>query len=316
MRDWHADAIALERVPPPIPAPGQIRIRIKATGLSYVDALTATGGYQDRPALPGIPGSECAGTIDAVGADVTSFAVGDRVCALAIGGAWAEKVCIDEGDADLLPDTMGFDAGAVVRVGYGTAAHALIDRVALKAGETLLVLGAGGSVGGASVEIGKALGARVIAATSRAHGKLAALGADHVVGGAPATLRAEVEAIAERSGIDVVLDPLGGGWTEPAFRTLRPGGRHAVIGFAGGAIPALPTNLPLLKEAALVGVNLGRFVRREPGAARRIMQSLFAWFRDGAIRPTVAHRFALTDFAEAMTLVLEGRPDGRIVLRP
>jgi NADPH2:quinone reductase len=316
VRGWDVGAIVLERRPPPQPAPHEIRIRIEAAGLSYVDALTANGGYQARPDLPWIPGSECAGTIDAVGADVTGFATGDRVCALAPGGVWAEAVCLGADDADMLPPTIGCDAGAVIRVAYGTALHALADRVALKAGETLLVLGAGGSVGGAAVEVGKALGARVIAATSRTQPACSALGADHVVGNDPITLRAEVEAIAGRGGIDVVFDPLGAGWTEPAFRTLGPGGRHAVIGFSGGAIPALPTNLALLKEAALIGVNVGRFVVRDPAAAKRNLEILFDWFRNSLIRPAVAHRFSLADFAQAMALALDGRPDGRIVLRP
>jgi NADPH2:quinone reductase len=311
------DAMNIEELDLPVPAAGEVRIRVMVAGVSFVDALTVVGGYQIRPPLPWIPGSECAGVVDAVGAEVVAFAPGDRVCAFAWGGVIAEMLCVAASDVTALPAAMDFETGAVIRVAYTTAWHALVDRAQLAATERLLVLGATGAVGHAAIEIGKVLGAHVIAAAATPEKRRAALaaGADAAVESGADGLRRDVETLAGRKAIDVVLDPVGGATSEPAFRLLGPGGRHCVVGFAaGGAIPGMPLNLPLLIGGSVLGVNVAHFSKQFPDAAAANFQRILRLFGEGRIAPRVAHRFTLDRAAAAFDCARLDRPIGRVVI--
>ncbi len=317
LRDFGADP-QIAHVPAPLPAPGQVAIGVAAAAVSFVDALTAQGKYQLRPDLPWIPGSECAGIVLNVGEGVQGWQKGDRVCAMAWGGMYAQTLCVDQSAVARLPDGMDMEAGSVVRVAYMTALHALQDRARLQPGERLLVLGGSGSTGQAAVEIGKALGAEVVAAASSdvKRARLLEGGADHVVNSAPDALRQDVEARFGKAAIDVIFDPVGGDASTASFRLLRWGGRHCVIGFAAGAIPNLALNRPLLQGAALLGVNLGRFSDLFPREAAARLRQVFGLYQEGRIRALVAHRFALEDAAAALRLARSGAASGRIVLVP
>ena len=307
----------IERVDIPTPASGEVRLKVMAAGVSFVDALTVQGGYQVKPTLPWTPGSECAGIIDAVGPEVQGLVPGDHVCALAWGDVLAEKLCVDQANVTCLPEGMPFDEGAVVRVAYMTALHALKDRAHLMPGEWLLVLGASGSMGQAAVEIGKALGAKVIAAASTVEKRRIAkdIGADHIVSSDPKHLRDEVKALVGGSAIDIIFDPVGGVASEVAFRLLNWGGRHCIVGFAAG-VAKLPLNLPLVKGASVLGINVGRFTALEPIQAAKNIRQIFDLYCAGRIRPRVEYHFALDDFTEALGLAISGKAVGRIVVMP
>jgi NADPH2:quinone reductase len=300
----------------PSPGPDALRIRVHAAGVSFVDALTARGQYQIKPELPYIPGSECAGVVEAVGAHVRNFRPGQRVCALSSNGVYAERLCVEAAAVAPLPASMSFAGGAIIRVAHGTALYALAQRGRLAAAERLLVLGAGGATGLAAIEIGKALGAYVIAAAS-SEAKRAACrnaGADAVVGSDPAGLRGALKDLLGDASLDVVFDPVGGPLTEAAFRCLGWNGRHLVIGFASGAITSLKANLALLKGSALVGVNLGQFVSREPEAAAANLARIMQLYEAGRLRPRIARILPLAQSLEAFDLAASGAASGRIVL--
>ncbi|QUT06711.1 NADPH:quinone oxidoreductase family protein [Sphingobium phenoxybenzoativorans] len=307
--------MALEEASVPDPGATEIRIRVRACGVSFVDALTARGEYQVTPDLPYVPGSECAGIIDAIGPDVTGFRVGDAVCALAWGGPFAEYLCVDQDAVALLPPGVAWAEAAVLRVAYTTAWHALKDRGALAAGERLLVLGAAGSVGQAAIELGKILGATVIAAVRGEAKRAAALaaGADTVIDISGCGLREAWEQ-AGLSPVDVVLDPVGGDVSDAAFRLLGWGGRHLVVGFAGGAIPAIKANIALLKGASLVGVNVGRFNKIAPVQAAANLAKIMSLYAAGEIRPRVGACFTMEAYQEALDLASGGKAIGRIAL--
>lgn len=310
------EGFAMRDIPMPEPGPQEVRVRIAAAGVSFVDALTAQGNHQNKPATPFIPGSECAGIVDTAGEDAQDIAPGERVCVRAPGGAFAEFVCVPRHAVFRLPTGMSLAEGAVIRVAYSTALHALLQRGRLEPGERLLVLGAGGALGQAAVQLGKALGGFVIAAAS-SPGKqaaAAAAGADATIGSEASGLRAAIAEITDGRPLDIVFDPVGGAASEAAFRSLGWDGRHLVVGFASGAIPPLPTNLPLLKGASLIGVNIGRYNLLKPEAASINLERIFAFYEEGRITPRIAHRFALPDFAIAMRTALEGRATGRIIL--
>ncbi len=305
---------------PGAPAAGQLRVAIKAAGISFVDVLTARGEYQFKPPLPFIPGSEYAGVVEAVGDDVTGFAAGDRVFGSGMGGIFAEAGLFTASNVNRIPDGMDFTSAAVFPVNYQTALHALVDRAQAKAGESLLVLGAAGGTGYAAVEVGKHLGLRVIASASSADKRAAALkgGADATVETGAADWRDQVKAAnggANGKGgeIDIVFDPVGGDATDLAFRTLGYGGRHLVIGFPAG-IAALKTNLPLLKCASLVGVQMrGHAINRpEEAAANRIKVMELAGL--GIFHPAIAARYPMKDYVRAMNDAFSGKAAGRIVL--
>ncbi|WP_072383580.1 NADPH:quinone oxidoreductase family protein [Novosphingobium sp. NDB2Meth1] len=295
--------------------PDEVRIAIRAAGISYVDVLTADGRYQVKPPLPFIPGSEAAGVIREVGSAVRGLAVGDRVSASGWGGLFADEAVLPERTVRRLPDAMDFAEAAVFPVSYATAWHALVDRGQLRAGETLLVLGAGGATGYAAVQLGKHLGARVIASASTEPKRALALagGADAAVDARAEDWREQVKTANGGKGVDVVFDSIGGAATDPAFRSLGWGGRHLVIGFPAG-IAALRTNLPLLKGSSLVGVDIRQFGEFEPEKAEANRAEIFRLAAEGVLRPHIAAAYPLEQFREAMTAAAEGAQAGRIVL--
>ena len=309
-------SLRLAYAPSPIPQHDQVVIRVAACGINFPDALIVQGKYQFKPDLPFSPGSDVSGVVTAVGAGVRAFAPGDRVLALAGWGGLREEVALDARVVMPAPDGVDLVTAAAIPMVYGTAWHALKDRAGLRPGETLLVLGAAGGVGLAGVQLGKAVGATVIAAASSPE-KLACCrenGADHLIDYTREDLRARLKEIAGPNGVDVVLDPVGGAFSEPAFRALGWKGRHLVVGFADGAIPALPLNLPLLKGAALVGVFWGQFARVEPEANRDNFREIAAMLADGRIRPVVSQTFPLERAADAIAAVAERRAIGKVVV--
>lgn len=297
------------------PSPTQVRISIRAAGISFVDVLTAGGGYQVKPPVPFIPGSECAGVIEAVGAEVTGLAAGDKVVASGWGGMFADATNLPARVVRKMPEALSFEEAAVFPVSYATAWHALVDRGLLKAGETLLVLGAGGATGYAAVQIGKLLGARVIGSASDEAKRALAIagGAGAVVDARGSDWRDAVKAANDGKGVDVVFDPVGGDATDPAFRSLAWNGRHLVIGFPGG-IAALRTNLPLLKGASLIGVDVRQFGIFEPEKSEANRDTVFALAGEGKLRPAVARAYPLEEFRAAMADAAAGKSAGRIVL--
>jgi len=312
------EALTVQTLPDPTPGPGEVVLDVRAAGVNYPDALMVMGQYQVRPPLPFTPGAEAAGVISAVGEGVQGVQVGQRVVAFTGTGAFAERLLAPAHAVMLLPDGLEFGVAAGLPLAYGTSMHALSDRARLKAGETLLVLGAAGGVGLAAVMIGKALGARVIAAASSEE-KLAITrehGADETLNYASEDLRGRLKELTDGKGPDVIFDPVGGDLAEPAFRSIGWGGRYLVVGFAGGEIPKLPLNLPLLKGASLVGVFWGEFARRNPrGNARNLMQ-LASWVGDGTVRPLVSERYPLERTPEALRALLERRVTGKVVVTP
>ena len=309
------ESYRLEPFDPGSPGADEIRVAIKASGISFVDVLTAMGEYQFKPPLPFIPGSEYAGVVEAVGEGVTGFAVGERVFGSSLGGTFAEAGLFKAANVSKVPDGMALDAAAVFPVNYQTAWHALVDRARAAAGETLLVLGAAGGTGYAAIEVGKHLGLRVIASASTLEKRAAALagGADAAVETGAADWRDQVKAANGGKDIDIVFDPVGGDATDLAFRTLGYGGRHLVIGFPAG-IAALKTNLPLLKCASLVGVQMRGHALNRPEEAAANRRTVMALAAQGIFTPAIAARYPLTDYAPAMNDAFSGKRAGRVVL--
>ena len=311
------DTLTFEELPSPRAGAGEVVVAVKAASVNFPDVLIIQNKYQFKPPLPFSPGSELAGVVKEVGSGVTGFKAGDKVIAFTTYGAFAEEVKTEASRLLPLPEGMDFASGAAFLLTYGTSDHALRDRGALKAGETLLVLGAAGGVGLAAIEIGKALGARVIACASSEE-KLAVCrshGADAGINYASEDLRERIKALTDGRGVDVVYDAVGGPYTEPAFRSLAWRGRLLVVGFAAGEIPKLPLNLALLKGASVVGVFWGDFTRREPrefaderAPARR------AGSREGKLRPHVSQTFPLEKAAEALKLMAARQVKGKVVL--
>lgn len=297
------------------PGTGQVRIAVRAAGISFVDVLTARGEYQVKPPLPFIPGSECAGVVEALGPGVSGLAVGDAVVGSNWGGLFAEAAILRAAGLRKIPTGLDFAEAATLPVSYYTARYALLERARLAPGETLLVLGAGGATGYAAVQLGKHFGARIIASASSADKRALALagGADVAIDARADDWREQVKAASGGKGVDVVFDPVGGAASEPAFRELRWKGRHLVVGFTAG-IASLRTNLPLLKGASLIGVDLRQFGVNEPEAAEANMAAVFDLATAGAARPAIARAYRLDQFAEAMAAAASGDSAGRIVL--
>lgn len=312
----HPSTFALETRDLVPPGPGKVAIRIHAAGISFVDLLVAAGEYQLKPPLPFIPGSEFSGVITAVGAGVDPARIGERVLGSAFGAAMAEDAVIPANAALPIPADMGFAQAAVFRVSYATAYHALVQRGGLKAGETVLVLGAGGAVGYAAIEVAKALGATVIGSASTEAKRALAMeaGADCTVDARSAAWRDDVKAANGGRSVDVVIDPVGGAATELAFRSLAWNGRLLVIGFAGGTIAKLPVNLALLKGAALIGVDIRQFAEYEPDLAAANIAALFDLYQAGHLHPPIARTYPLDQFVAAMVEARGGETAGRIVL--
>ncbi len=312
------DTLVLEEVPSLAPAAGQLVVSMKAAGVNFPDALIIQGKYQVKPPMPFSPGSELAGVVKAVGAEVQNFKVGDAVIAYAGYGGYAEEVAVDARTCIPMPAGVDFKVAASFMMTYGTSYHALKDRARLQPGETLLVLGAAGGVGSAAVELGKLMGARVIAAASSDE-KLEAcrkLGADAVINYSSEDLRAAIKRITEGKGVDVVYDPVGDRFAEPAMRDMAWGGRYLVIGFAAGEIPKIALNLPLLKGFSIVGVFWGSFTRKEPKQNQANVQELLGWIAAGKLKPLVSAAYPLAEAARALKDVLERKVMGKVVLVP
>ena len=310
------ESLVLEELPSPKPGAGEVVISVKAASVNFPDVLIIQNKYQFKPPLPFSPGSELAGIVKEVGAGVSAFRPGDKVIAFTTYGAFAEEAKTEASRLMPLPENMDFVSGAAFLLTYATSDHALRDRGALRAGETLLVLGAAGGVGLAAIEIGKALGARVIACASTEE-KLAVCrehGADAAINYATEDLRERIKALTDGKGVDVVYDAVGGPYSEPAFRSLAWRGRLLVVGFAAGEIPKLPLNLALLKGASVVGVFWGDFARREPREFAASVRQLGQWYREGKLRPHVSQTFPLEKAAEALKLMAARQVKGKVVL--
>ena len=295
------DALNWKEIPTPVPQSGQVLIRIEAASLNFPDLLIVQNKYQMKPDLPFVPGSEYAGVIEALGEGVTHLKVGQSVACLSGTGGFGThtlapaKLCMP-----LPPGFPAVDAAAFIMI-YATSHHALIDRAALKAGETVLVLGAAGGVGTAAIQIAKAAGAKVIAAASTDE-KCAlckSLGADETINYTTQNIREVLKTLTGSKGPDVIYDPVGGDFAEPAFRSIAWRGRYLVVGFAAGPIPALPFNLALLKGASIVGVFWGDFSRREPQANAAMMAELAQWYAQGKVKPVIDRTMPMSELKAA-----------------
>jgi NADPH2:quinone reductase len=310
------EKLVVADLPAPEPGPGQVVIAVRAAGVNFPDTLIIEGKYQFKPAPPFSPGGEIAGVVKSIGAGVGSVKPGDHVVALAPYGGYAEEVAVAEHTLLPMPEGLDFERAASALTTYGTTQYALVDRAQMKPGETLLVLGAAGGVGLAAVELGKRLGARVIAA-ARGADKLEtckASGADDVIDYGREDLKERVKALTGGNGADVVYDPVGGPYTEAALRATAWNGRLLVIGFAAGEIPKIPLNLTLLKGCAILGVFWGSFLVREPARARAMHFELLTWIRDGKLKPHVHKRYALEQAPQALRDLLDRKVQGKAVL--
>ncbi len=308
--------LVLEDVASPVPKKNEILLDVQAAGVNFPDTLIIEGKYQFQPPLPFSPGGEAAGVVAAVGERAGTFKVGDRVMALTGWGAFAEQVAVPFYNVMPIPEHMDFATAAAFGMTYGTSMHALKQRGQLQAGETLLVLGASGGVGLAAVEIGKALGARVIAAASSAE-KLAvakAAGADELIDYSQANLKEEIKRLTGGQGVDVIYDPVGGELFDQAVRGLAWQGRLLVVGFASGAIPQMAANLVLLKGAAVLGVFWGAFAQRQPEDNAANFRQLFAWHAEGRLKPLVSKTYPLAEAGAAIEELGQRRAVGKLVV--
>ena len=318
-----ADRLVIWESPAPVPGEGEVLIAVKACGVNYPDVLIIEDRYQFKPERPFAPGGEIAGVVEALGPGVTALAVGQHVIAFCGWGGMAEKLALDAGRCLPIPDAMPFDEAAALILTYGTAFHALKDRARLKSGETVLVLGAAGGVGLPAIELGKRMGARIVAAVSSEDKALIAREA-----GADATLiyprgpfdkdgRKALAALFKeacgKGGADIVFDPVGGDYAEAALRAIAWEGRHLVIGFPAG-IPSIPLNLPLLKSCQIVGVFWGEFANRDPSGNAANNRELLALYAQGAIKPRISMRFPLSEGAEALRVLESRRATGKLVV--
>lgn len=295
------DALTWTELPTPQPKAGEVLIEIKAASLNFPDLLIVQNKYQIKPPLPFVPGAEYAGLVAAVGDGVTHLKVGQPVACLSGTGGFGTHTIAPAALCMPLPDKFPFvDAAAFIMI-YATSHHALIDRAQLKAGETVLILGAAGGVGTAAIQIAKAVGAKVIAAASSAEkcALCTSAGADATINYSTENLKDAVRALTDGKGADVIYDPVGGDFTEPAFRTIAWRGRYLVVGFASGPIPSLPLNLPLLKGASVVGVFWGDFAKKEPKANAAMMMELAQWYGQGKIKPIIDSIMPMADLKAA-----------------
>lgn len=302
--------------PAPQPAPRELRVKVRCASLNFPDLLITYGKYQVKPPLPFVPGLEFSGVVDAVGSEVRGFVPGQRVASFGGMGAFASDVCVDAGKVMPMPDNMSFEDAAAFICTYATSYHALVDRAALRAGETVLVLGAAGGVGTAAIQIALAAGARVIAAASSAHKCDLArrLGAQACIDYSSEDLRERLKALTGGKGPDVIYDPVGGELAEPAFRSIAWRGRYLVIGFAQGSIPNLPLNLALLKGASLVGVFWGEFARREPQANAAALAQLASWYTTGQVKPVIDGVLPMNQLKQAYERMASRQVLGKLVL--
>ena len=310
------ETYALREFDPGQPGPGQVRIAVKAIGISYVDVLTAAGKYQVTPPLPFIPGSECTGIVEAVGEGVTQLAPGDVVMGSGFGGIFTEAAVLRASSCNKVPVGLSMAEAAVFPAAYQTGYHSLVDRGRLQAGETLLVLGAAGGTGIAAIQVGKWLGARVIASASTAEKRALAMrmGADAAIDARSESWRDDLKTANGGKPVDVVFDPVGGAMTDPAFRSLGYDGRYLVVGFTGG-IASIRTNLPLVKNASVVGVQLWGFAEREPAKSAANSARILELAAQGALRPAIGKTYPIEDYVAAMNAAFGGNEAaGRIVM--
>jgi len=310
------ESLVVEERAPLEAEPGKVVVSVKAANVKFSDTLIIQNKYQTKPELPFVPGSEVSGVVKSVGTGVQGWKVGDRVAAQTGSGGYAEEVLAEPDRLLAIPESVDFTGATGLASTYGTSYYALIDRGQLRVGETLLVLGAAGGVGIAAIEIGKVLGAKVIACASTDE-KLAvcrAHGADETINYASEDMRARVKAITAGKGIDVVYDPVGGPYSELALRDIAWGGRLLVIGFAAGDIPKIALNLPLVKGASIVGVWIGAFARRDPARHRANAVELWKWLAEGKIKPHVWGTYPLEKAAEALNALAERKVAGKVVL--
>ena len=310
------DALTWKELPTPSPKPGEVLIEIKAASLNFPDILIVQNKYQMKPPLPFVPGSEYAGVVQAVGDGVTHLKVGQHVACLSGTGGFGTHTVAPAALCLPLPDGFPFvDAAAFIMI-YATSHHALVDRAQLKAGETVLVLGAAGGVGTAAIQIAKACGAKVIAAASTDE-KCAlcqSIGADATINYSRENLREAVKVLTAGKGPDVIYDPVGGDFAEPAFRSIAWRGRYLVVGFAAGPIPALPFNLALLKGASIVGVFWGDFAKREPKANAAMMMELAQWYGQGKIKPVIDSTLPMAELKAAFAHMGSRGVKGKLVM--
>lgn len=316
------ETLELSDLPDPNPGKGQLRIRIRAAGVNFPDTLIIRDMYQFKPPRPFAPGGEIAGDVEAIGEGVEGYAVGDRILALTGNGGFATHICIPAASAIKIPDAMPYEDAACFVFTYGTSHHALKDRAFLKPGETLLVTGAAGGVGAAAVELGKAAGARVIAAVSSQDKAdfCREIGADEALvypremdRDAQKALSGQIKDLAGKNGVDVVYDAVGGDYAEPCIRALAWEGRFLVVGFPAG-IPRIPLNLTLLKGCQIVGVFWGSGVARDPAAHQQNVAELFAMYEAGQIKPRISARFPMEQAAEALVMMQDRKVLGKVVL--
>jgi NADPH2:quinone reductase len=318
-KEWGPpESLVLEDIPAREPGPGQVRIRVRAASVNFPDVLIIQNKYQFKPERPFSPGSEAAGDVISVGEGVTHVKAGDRVLASTGHGSFAEEVIASAEKVVLLPPGLGYDVASAFMLTYGASWHALTDRAALKAGETVLVLGAAGGVGISAIEIAKARGARVIAAASTEE-KLAVCrehGADATINYETEDLREAIKRTTDGKGPDVIYDPVGGKYAEPAFRSIAWRGRYLVVGFANGQIPALPLNLMLLKGASVVGVFWGDYTRREPQANQEDVRQMMALLTQGKLRPHISATYRLDQVPQALLDMGARKVTGKVLIVP
>lgn len=310
--------LKVDELDAPVPGSGEVLIDVKAAGVNFPEVLLSYGKYQFKPETPFIPGGEAAGVVSAVGKGVTALKVGDRVAATMVHGAFAEKVTVGELSVVKLPDSVPFDIGAITMLTYTTTYHALVDRAALKQGETLVVLGAAGGVGVAAIQLGKLLGARVIAAASTPE-KVAfckQMGADDGICYGQEDLKEGIRALTQGEGANVIFDPVGGLYTEASLRAVAWEGRFLVVGFAAGEIPKLPLNLVLLKGCQVVGVFWGAFAMREPAKNRANAEKILDWVSAGKLKPHLDATLPFVKAGEALQRLEQRTVRGKIALVP
>ncbi len=313
------EGLRYEDVDPPVPGPGDVLIGVEAVGLNFPDILMIGGLYQDRPRLPFVAGAEAAGRVLALGGEVTHLSVGDRVMGFnLLSGAMAEQFVVPADRTFALPDAVTMEQGACMALTYGTGYHALVDRARMAPGENLLITGATGGVGSAAIQIGKALGARVIAAVSSdAKARVATdLGADETINYSVESLKERTKELTGGVGADVIYDPVGGDTFLECLRCVNWEGRILVVGFTSGRIPKAPTNLPLLKGSSIVGVFWGAYADRDPEGNRANFARLLEWTARGVIEPRISARFPLESATEALSAIANREVTGKVVLIP
>lgn len=315
---YQADSFSFVDAPVPVPGPGELRLQVRATALGFVDGLLAQGRYQIRPPLPYVPGGEIAGVVDSVGPNVESFRIGDRVVTWQLGGGLSEYAVVQADEVYDIPNDLDFESAAAMLVDYQTAHYGLFHRARLISGETILVMGATGGVASAAVQLATQAGAHVIAAVSSARKRDAALGlgASTTIDYTQPNWRDALRDAAPNGMVDVVFDPVGGNSFEAAFRSLTKGGRHLVLGFAAGSIPSLPANLPLLKSASLIGVDIRYFLSSQPELAHRVRASLFEMVATRKLKAPRITTYPLDQAREAIDATTAREKNGKVLVLP